>query len=122
MEPIYNDLCNKLMLERTAFHILHLSSTSYAQHMALGDVYNTLNDAIDELSEHIQGMCLELLNLSVLTEEIPRGPSVPLSRITGFINYLNRCLPQLKDQSLANKVQELIHDLRGAAYKLRFLS
>ena len=39
----------------TNAHLLHLQSTSYAQHMALGAFYEGLEDLTDSLAETIQG-------------------------------------------------------------------
>ncbi len=44
------------MAVRTQAHLLHLSSPSYAQHMALGDFYSALTDCIDKYAEVYMGL------------------------------------------------------------------
>jgi len=46
---------------RDAAHKAHLSSTSYAQHMALGTFYSSIIELSDGLAESIQGRTGELL-------------------------------------------------------------
>ena len=52
--------CPKFIAEslavRTAAHLLHLSSRSYAQHNALGDFYEALTDLADKYAEVYMGL------------------------------------------------------------------
>ena len=41
---------------RTATHLAHLSSTSYAEHVALGDFYDGLLGLVDEYAEIYMGL------------------------------------------------------------------
>lgn len=41
---------------RTAAHLAHLSSTSYAQHVALGDFYDGLSGLVDKYAEVYMGL------------------------------------------------------------------
>jgi len=41
---------------RTATHLAHLSATSYADHMALGEFYDGLLDLVDEYAEIYMGL------------------------------------------------------------------
>ena len=41
---------------RTATHLAHLSATSYADHMALGEFYDELLDLVDEYAEVYMGL------------------------------------------------------------------
>lgn len=49
------DVINQLFAARDAAHKLHLSSRSFAKHIALGDLYEKLVEKTDELAEVWQG-------------------------------------------------------------------
>lgn len=48
-------LASCLMDARNQVHVFHLQTTSYAQHMALGDLYTGIVDLIDRFIESAQG-------------------------------------------------------------------
>lgn len=58
---------------RTAAHLAHLQSRSYAEHVALGGFYDPLVDLVDSYAEAYQG-------LFGLIEDYPATPA-PLSLI-----------------------------------------
>lgn len=45
----------KSLAVRTASHLLHLSATSYAQHVALGEFYDTMLGLVDRYAEVYMG-------------------------------------------------------------------
>lgn len=50
-----NQLVGKLFHSLLQTHIFHLQTTSYSEHMALGEYYETLQGLIDSLVEVYQG-------------------------------------------------------------------
>lgn len=50
-----HDVINDLFLARTRIHQAHLMTKSFAQHVALGDLYDSLLDLTDKLAEVWQG-------------------------------------------------------------------
>ncbi len=104
---------------RTAAHILHLGSHSYAQHKALKSFYEDIIDLIDGLVEAAQGSNLELLKIT--------GPYKPYSNAETLMEELgdwiddNRedCCPE--ESCIQNIIDEIMALIRQTQYKLRFL-
>ena len=84
---------------RTATHILHLTSASYAQHMALGDFYEDLVDLVDRYAEiHMA----EAGVVSYPSAVPPRG--TPAAVLT---DYLRLVREEMADEAM-NKTKETI--------------
>ena len=84
---------------RTATHILHFISTSYAQHMALGDFYEGLVDLVDRYAEiHMA----EAASVSFPSAVPPRG--TPAAVLT---DYLELVREEMADEA-TNKTKETI--------------
>lgn len=84
---------------RTAAHILHLTSTSYAQHIALASFYEGLADLIDRYAEiHMA----EAGVVSYPSAVPPRG--TPTALLT---EYLDLVRDELAEDA-ANKTKETI--------------
>ena len=58
-QPLHQEEVNKLINESlwmvTQFHVWHLQTKSYAEHMAIGEFYEMLGDKLDALAEHFIG-------------------------------------------------------------------
>jgi len=110
-----------LMHIRTFAHLLHLSSTSYAQHIALGDLYEGLPDLVDPWVEAYQGVY----------GRITQYPNIPAAfQVQSASHFLDSCIGYLKnargstpqDSELQNMLDEISALLGSTAYKLKNLS
>jgi hypothetical protein len=54
-EPLINELVEKAFTTRTLLHFAHLSTKSFASHMALGELYDQIVDDVDEIAETYMG-------------------------------------------------------------------
>ena len=77
-------LVAKCLAVRTAAHYAHFQTRSYARHVALGDFYDALLDAVDEFAEVYMGLKGRL-------ESFPNA-SVPAGQPVDFIRELIRWL------------------------------
>ena len=104
---------------RTAIHLAHLSSHSYAEHMALDGFYNDIVPLVDKYAEVYTG----------LVQKIPAYPSItppqnpPMLLLT---DYLIQVRKEIKDdeqesQALLNILAELEELTAQTLYKLKFL-
>lgn len=50
------ELVARCFAARTTTHLAHLTTTSYAQHMALGDFYDAIASSVDEFAEAYMGV------------------------------------------------------------------
>ena len=106
------------MALRTAAHLAHLSSESYAQHVALGDFYSALIDLVDRYAEVYMGTDGRIKSFPPATP--PAGNLI--SHLTAYLDTVaaeqaedgeNRALGSILDEIQALTAQTM--------YKLRFL-
>lgn len=103
---------------RTAAHQLHLSSTSYAQHVALNEFYDDLLPLVDRYAEVYMGLEGQIKKFPTAT--VPVGNPVDTLE-----DYLELVLVEQKDehgsQGLMNILAEIEEVTAQTLYKLRFL-
>lgn len=105
----------------TNAHILHLSSKSYAQHIALGEFYGEIGDLVDMFVEAFQGKYGLLTNYKA-DFVLPGGPVEYLTYLKTEVETL-RTKPEFpKDSELQNITDEIAQLIDSTLYKLRFLS
>lgn len=109
-----------LFLARNFAHSAHLSTTSYAQHMALSDFYDKVVSHADTIAEAYQGRHLELIG-AIPNLETPTGE--PLKVLQNYLQIIedNREAVFGEDSTLQNLVDELTHTFLSTIYKLKFL-
>lgn len=107
-----------------AIHRLHLKVTgpgSYAQHMALNELYEALPDLVDTVAEGWQGAAEELLELS--SDHVYDFPTV--NSALEFMRMKSEKITELQGMIPYSEVvnnMDLIKDaLNTAKYKLIFL-
>lgn len=114
----------KLLEMQVQFRILHWQTKSYAQHKALGELYENLDDLIDEFAEIILGksgnrfdfdsefsIVLKNMELSGTSEFISEG-------VEDIINMSNDFLDDETDTDLLNLKDEIIALLNKTKYLL----
>lgn len=109
-----------LMHARTAGHMMHLQTRSYAQHMALGAFYEGVGSLLDDFAEAFQGL------YGIITP-YPAGFTPPgsdaLAEIKKIAQSVRECRRELpKDTELQNIIDEIAGLLDSTLYKLRFLA
>jgi len=119
------DLIPELLDAATKVHILHLSVTgpgSYAQHIALNELYDALPDLVDAVAESWQGV----------TGEIPKykpNQAPTLNSVSDCIDYLEQIHQKITNAQKTIKYSEIVNDLDNiksqlnkTKYKLKFLT
>ncbi len=103
---------------RTAAHLLHLSSASYAQHMALGEFYEGLGDLIDKYAE----VCMGLEDRVKTWPTVPNPIDTPIDLLSDFLASVKEEMREDRgSQSLMNILAEIEELTARTLYKLRFL-
>ncbi len=105
---------------RTNAHVLHLKSTSYAQHVALNEFYDALIPLVDSLAEAYQGEYGLIKNYpGRYTFE-----DAPITLLKGLEEWIganrHKCW-DADDTHLENIVDEIVALIRATTCKLRFL-
>jgi hypothetical protein len=122
MEKLINDL----FAARDLAHKLHLSTKSFAKHMALGDLYDALLETADDLAEVYQGQ-YGLLNLGGPSQAF-QVPDTQTFDALAFIRVLSTWAEAMKaqfnpaDTHLLNMWDELLSKIYRAKYKLENLA
>ena len=110
------ELITTLMYTGLQVHIFHLQTTSYAEHMALGDLYDAVQDATDSWAEALIG------------SENGKRPS--LKTQFGLSDYSEGTAAQFVEQfidwlskigDLPTDVLNMRDDLLAKAHKTRYL-
>lgn len=113
------DFVARTLSTRDCAHLNHWHTSSYAEHVALGDFYEDLLDKLDEYVECYQGKYGLLKKVHQVCYE---GPI--LKCLEDDLDWLNRNEEALsKDCSaLKNILDEIAGIYLKAGYKLKFLS
>lgn len=115
------ELIQKVFTTRNLVHLEHWRTKNYAEHMALGDLYDQLIDSIDGIVEAYQGQ-FGLVDVSGAPELKPPAEIVP--HLQEELDWIatNRSRIAKSVASIENLVDELSAQYQTALYKLRFLS
>ena len=101
-------------------HILHLTTTSYAEHKALGTFYREVADLVDGFIEAFQGK-YGLLHDFTADYELPGKPVEYLTYLKDEVAALRTAEKFPQDSELQNIVDEVAQLIDSTLYKLRFL-
>ena len=103
---------------RTAIHMAHILTRSYAQHIALSEFYETLTDKIDAYIEVYMGLDHKIASFP--DAPLPKG--TPIEVLTEYLDMVT--LEQAEDHSsevLKNILAEIEELTARTLYKLRQL-
>lgn len=108
-----------LFMSRTAAHISHLETKSFAAHKALNEFYDDVVGLTDSLIEAAQGqygiLKVPFVNLSGNTSE-------PIGLLQGHLKQLEQVMMACDEDYLMNIFQEIQSLYRSTLYKLTYLS
>jgi hypothetical protein len=116
-----NTLISALFEARTITHLLHLNTRSFARHMALGELYDTLNELADELAEMYLGTTDE--NIELVGGEGSGGfnkedPIVFIAQLHAMLSMAKPAIEELHMPYFTNKYEELQGEVARVKYKL----
>lgn len=107
------------MAVRTATHLAHLTSKSYAEHMALAEFYEALPDIVDRYAEAYMA-----------EHDIPSFPSItpprgaPISILTAYLELVRDELEEDENER-SETAETILADIEeltlGTLYKLKNL-
>jgi hypothetical protein len=104
----------------TVAHVFHLRSRSYAQHVALADLYAGLQGSADDLAESYQG-AYGLIEDWPASFEMPEGePLEWLQDFSALVVMRRKDMPE--DSEIQNTIDEIQGLINRTLYRLRFLA
>lgn len=108
----------KLTYFHTQLHLLHWQTTSYAEHQALGGLYDYVHDVKDEIVEKIMGYTgkrPKAFKLEALSDS---------ANANGVVVSLMTFAKQLEEYAEANNmpdIENISQSLSGEAAKVKYL-
>jgi hypothetical protein len=115
------NLIGTLFFSRELAHREHLTTSSYAQHMALGDFYEEVIGLADRLAEAYQGEKQEKIKkIPYYSNESSEDIVSTLKKILGIVQKKRKdvCPDNSSIQAIIDDVEELFF---STIYKLTFL-
>ena len=115
------DLIARVFATRNAAHLEHWRTKSFAQHEALGDLYEGLISGIDSLVEAYQGV-FDLVSVGALDKQ-PKVPNI-VAHLEEDLVWINKHRKAICNGLPA--IDNILQDLEGvylkALYKLKHLN
>lgn len=109
------DLLHFLLEATNQIRVLHWSTFSYSEHVALGDLYDALNDGTDRIAEALMGAPPRRIQLKGSLELVDYAKGMPASYIAG----LGKALEGIT--GLPTDILNTRDDLLGAVHKASYL-
>jgi len=112
------DFVLTMMNARTAAHIAHLQTQSYAAHVALAGFYEGIVPLIDSFAEAYQG-CYGLIKFTGSNFKLEKDPAVMLS---GLKDFIKQARMDCNEPALQNIIDEMTALVASTIYKLKHLA
>ena len=109
------DLLHFLLEAASQVRVLHWGTSSYAEHEALGDLYDTINDATDKIAEALMGAQGKRLQLKGTLELVDYAEGMPSNYVAGIGQALESIT------GLPTDILNTRDDLLGAVHKTSYL-
>lgn len=116
------ELIAMVFVGRDMAHRAHLSTRSYAEHMALGGFYEGIIPLVDGFAEAYQGRFNELLDIPLADNDFEGEISDVLEQQMSWIEDNRQAIAPRSESALHNALDEIVSLYQSTLYKLRFLS
>lgn len=115
-----SELINRAFTTRNLLHFQHWRTTSYAAHMALGDLYDDIIEDIDEITECYQGKNGIIEGLACGAASVPEDICGHVKTEMDWVEA-NRKKISKGNSSIENLLDSLIGHYQKCVYKLENL-
>ena len=114
------ELISTLLLAAAQVHVLHLTTTSFAKHKALNELYDALPGLADGIAESMQqDEILDGYNQSISLS----ATLDPVTYVTELRNYVTSIRQKVSTESyVQNQIDSVVEILNSTLYKLKKLS
>ena len=109
------DFISTLLHSGTVTHFMHLSTDSFATHMALGGYYPEIIERVDSFAEAYSGI-YEKIKTFPENFHNAKDPVKYLESIADYVKKNRKALPQ--DSELQNIIDEIASLIDSTLYKL----
>lgn len=115
-------LIGKLFLARDVAHSVHLSTRSYAKHMALNGFYDGIIDLADKFAEAYQGRHGLIGTIELQSADNAKNIVVFLENSLKEIEDMRYKVCDKSDTPLQNIIDEIVGLYLSTLYRLKFLA
>ena len=109
------DLIQFLLEAANQVRVLHWGTSSYSEHVALGDLYEAISGATDKIAEALMGAQGKRLQLKGTLELVDYAEGMPASYVAG----IGKALESIT--GLPTDILNTRDDLLGAVHKTSYL-
>ena len=109
------DLIQFLLEAANQVRVLHWGTSSYSEHVALGDLYDAISDAADKIAEALMGAQGKRLQLKGTLELVDYAEGVPANYVRGIGEALTSIT------GLPTDILNMRDDLLAAVHKTSYL-
>ena len=114
-------IVSQLLFSQTQVHIFHLQTKSFAEHNALQDYYDGIDDLVDTLIESYQGEFGIIENYKSFKVESYQDTDQVLAYLDMILNLVKKGRESIESTHLQNILDEIITLVTKTMYKLKFL-
>jgi DNA-binding ferritin-like protein len=120
----FKDMISLLLHSVNQVHIFHWqtkSASSFAEHSALGDYYDEVNDLVDELVESYQGKYGIIENYTCPGMTNYKGTEQLISYFEKLAEFIQNKRESVKESYIQNQIDTVEQLIYKTLYKLKFL-
>jgi pyruvate/2-oxoacid:ferredoxin oxidoreductase alpha subunit len=110
-----------LLFSQTQVHIFHLQTKSHAEHVALNEYYDTIDDLVDEFIESYQGEFGIIEEYKSYKIETYQDSEQVVAYFNMLLNEVKKGRETIKSTHLQNILDEIITLITKTMYKIKFL-
>jgi pyruvate/2-oxoacid:ferredoxin oxidoreductase alpha subunit len=110
-----------LIFSQTQVHIFHLQTKSHAEHVALNEYYDTIDDLVDEFIESYQGEFGIIEEYKSYKIETYQDSEQVVAYFNMLLNEVKKGRETIKSTHLQNILDEIITLITKTMYKIKFL-
>jgi uncharacterized membrane-anchored protein YjiN (DUF445 family) len=114
-------IVSQLLFSQTQVHIFHLQTKSFAEHNALQDYYDGIDDLVDTLIESYQGEFGIIENYKSFKVESYQDTDQVIAYFEMILNLVKEGRETIESTHLQNILDEIITLVTKTMYKLKFL-
>lgn len=120
-KDVIGELIARVFNTRSLIHFAHWHTKSFSQHMALGDLYDSIVEDIDEIVEVYQGKFGLIEDLHTEGATLPKDICKHVKDEADWVEN-NRMFISKGETSIENLIDTLVGHMHKAVYKLENLS
>ena len=116
------ELVSYLFHSQTQTHIFHLQTTSFAEHKALQNYYEGIDELTDDLIESYQGKYGIVTGYKGIKIMDYNGNNQTISYLEQLNEFVSQAFDSIEDTYIQNQLDSITQLIRSTIYKLKNLN